>query len=55
MFGEPAEFQKDIVDHSWEPTSDWDMDAEKQNNFAPSTFSKSIIDNSWTPTDGFAK
>ena len=50
VLGEPAEFQKDIIDNSWEPTSDWDMDPEKQNNFAPSKWSKDIVDNSWEPT-----
>jgi hypothetical protein len=50
VFGKPAEFQKDIIDNSWEPTSDWNMDPETQNNFAPSTWSKDIVDNSWEPT-----
>jgi hypothetical protein len=50
VFGKPAEFQKDIVDNSWEPSSDWNMDPETQNNFAPSTWSKDIVDNSWEPS-----
>ena len=50
VFGEPAEFQQDIVDNRWEPSSDWNMDQETQNNFAPSTWSKDIVDNSWEPS-----
>ena len=50
VFGEPAEFQKNIVDNRWEPSSDWNMDQETQNNFAPSTWSKDIVDNSWEPS-----
>jgi hypothetical protein len=49
VFGEPARFQPDIVDNSWEPSSDWDMDPEKNNNFAPSTWAEDIVDNSWEP------
>lgn len=47
--GEPSKFQKNIIDPSWTPTTDWNMNPEEQNNFAPSTWSKSIIDPSWKP------
>ncbi len=50
VFGEPAKFQKNIIDPTWHPSSDWDMDPEKQNNFAPSTWSKDIVDHSWEPS-----
>jgi len=50
VFGKPAEFQKDIIDNRWEPTSDWNMDPKTQNNFAPSTWSQDIVDHSWEPT-----
>jgi hypothetical protein len=49
VLGEPARFQKSIVDSTWVPESDWDMDPEKQNNFRPSTWSKSPIDPNWEP------
>jgi hypothetical protein len=51
--GEPAQFQKSIVDNEWRPESDWDMDPRKQNNFAPSTWSEDIVDSSWTPTSDY--
>lgn len=49
VLGEPSQFQKSVVDSSWVPKSDWDMDPEKQNNFRPSTWSKSPIDPTWKP------
>lgn len=52
MLGEPSQFQKGVVDPSWQPSSDWDMNPEN-NNFAPSTWSKSIVDNSWTPESDY--
>jgi len=53
VFGEPAEFQKDIIDNRWVPESDWDMDPEKGNNFAPSTWSKGVVDPTWKPESAF--
>jgi hypothetical protein len=53
VLGKPARFQRAIVDSSWTPKSDWDMDPEKQNNFRPSAWQESPIDSSWTPTSGF--
>jgi len=53
VFGEPAKFQKDIVDNRWVPESDWDMDPEKGNNFAPSTWSKGVVDPTWKPKSAF--
>lgn len=53
VFGEPARFQKDIVKNDWQPTTDWDMDPEKQNNFAPSTWSDDVVDHSWEPTSSW--
>ena len=53
VFGEPARFQKPIIDNSWTPSTDWDMDPEKQNNWAPSKWSKSIVDNSWEPESAY--
>jgi hypothetical protein len=49
VFGEPAEFQKNIINPHWQPTSDWDMDPDKQNNFAPSDWAEDIVDHSWEP------
>jgi hypothetical protein len=47
--GPPSRFQEDIVDTSWRPSTDWDMNPDKQNNFAPSTWSKGPIDPEWKP------
>jgi hypothetical protein len=47
--GPPSRFQDDIVDNSWHPTTDWNMDPHTQNNFAPSTWSKGPIDPEWKP------
>ena len=49
VLGEPSRFQQNIIDSTWTPESDWDMDPERQNNFRPSTWSKSPIDPSWKP------
>jgi hypothetical protein len=49
VFGEPAKFQKSIIDSEWVPTSDWDNDMIKQNNWAPSTWAEDIVDSSWEP------
>jgi hypothetical protein len=53
VFGEPAEFRKDIVDNSWTPTTDWNMDPETQNNWAPSKWAEDIVDPSWEPESAF--
>ncbi len=50
VFGEPARFQNSVISPSWTPTSDWDMDPERQNNFRPSTWQESPIDPTWQPT-----
>ena len=49
VLGEPSGFQKSIVNHDWVPESDWDMDPQEQNNFAPSTWQESPIDPEWKP------
>jgi hypothetical protein len=49
VFGEPSKFAADIIDNSWTPSTDWDMDPTKQNNFAPSTWAEDIVDSSWEP------
>jgi hypothetical protein len=53
VFGEPSKFQQGVVDPSWRPQSDWNMDPATQNNFAPSEWQKSIVDESWAPTSAF--
>ena len=53
VFGKPSEFQGDIVDSRWTPETDWDMDPETQNNWAPSTWAKGPIDPTWTPESAF--
>jgi len=53
VFGEPAKFQKGIVDNSWTPSTDWNMDPEEQNNWAPSKWAEDIVDHSWEPTSAW--
>jgi hypothetical protein len=53
VFGEPAKFQESIIDNTWHPTSDWDMDPERQNNFAPSRWAEDIVDHDWEPEPAF--
>ncbi len=55
VLGAPAEFTKNIVDNSWTPTSDWNMDPHQQNNFAPSKWADDVVDNSWEPESAFDK
>ena len=50
--GPPARFQKNIIDPTWVPESDWDM-APANNNFAPSTWAEDVIDPNWQPTSAF--
>jgi hypothetical protein len=49
VLGPPSKFSRDIVDHAWTPSSDWDMDPGN-NNFNPSKWSKSVVDNDWEPS-----
>jgi hypothetical protein len=53
VFGAPAQFQQDIVDNEWQPSSDWDMDPARQNNFAPSKWAENVIDPHWQPESAF--
>ncbi len=55
VLGAPAEFTKNIVDNSWTPTSDWNMDPHQQNNFAPSKWADDVVDHSWEPESAFDK
>lgn len=51
--GRPSRFQDDVIDPTWHPTTDWNMDPETQNNFAPSTWAEAPIDPTWHPTSAF--
>lgn len=53
VFDKPSRFQRDIVDNEWTPTTDWNMDPNTQNNFAPSTWSSGPIDPGWKPTSSW--
>jgi hypothetical protein len=48
VFGEPARFQENIIDPTWRPESDWDMDPAN-NNFNKSKWAEDIIDPHWEP------
>jgi hypothetical protein len=53
VFGPPAQFQKSLINPDWQPKSDWDMDPERANNFAPSEWADDIIDPNWEPESAF--
>ena len=53
VFGEPSRFQKGVIDPNWQPETDWNMDPETQNNFAPSTWSEDVIDPNWQPESAY--
>ena len=53
VFGEPAQFQQNIVDNDWVPTTDWDMRPEVMNNWARSTWAENVIDPEWHPESAF--
>jgi len=53
VFGEPSTFQKDVVVNDWRPTTDWNMDPETQNNWAPSEWAEDIVDHSWESTSAW--
>jgi len=48
-FGPSSRFREAIVDNSWKPSTDWEMDPEIQNNFAPSTWPRNVIEPVWRP------
>lgn len=52
VMGEPATFREDVIDSTWTPDSDWDMDLEN-NNFNTSTWRKSQVISSWQPKSDF--
>lgn len=45
--GPPSKFSNGVVDPYWRPTSDWDNDPHKNNNFAPSKWADGVIDPEW--------
>ncbi|MCP3979643.1 MAG: hypothetical protein GY716_09980 [bacterium] len=53
--GPAAKFQKDIVKNDWQPTTDWNMDPDSQNNFNPSTWAGDVIDPTWEPESAYDK
>ena len=55
VFGEPAGFRRDVVDNRWEPTSDWDDDPARTNNWNPARWSRGPVDSTWQPQSGFTQ
>jgi hypothetical protein len=53
VLGTPAQFQGGIRDPNWQPTSDWDNDPTKNNNWAPSKWADNVIDPEWKPESAF--
>lgn len=51
----PAVFQPGVIDSTWEPKSDWDMDPATHNNWNPARWATSPIDWNWTPRSVFRK
>ena len=52
VLGEPSQFRSNIIDPTWQPSSDWDNDPGR-NNFAPSSWAESVIDPDWQPESAF--
>jgi hypothetical protein len=54
-FGEPARFQRGVIDPNWHPESDWDSNHNdpSRNDFAPSEWADSIVDTDWQPESAF--
>jgi hypothetical protein len=54
-FGEPARFQRGVIDPNWHPESDWDSNPNdpSRNDFAPSEWADSIVDTDWHPESAF--
>ena len=54
-FGEPAQFQRGVIDPNWHPESDWDSNPNdpSRNDFAPSEWADSIVDTDWQPESAF--
>lgn len=53
VFGEPSQFQKDVVHNDWVPSTDWDM-VNGVNNFAPSSWAKGVSDSAWKPDSAWS-
>ena len=53
--GRPARFRKSVVESTWTPSSDWEMDPAKNNNWNPARWTTSPIDWKWTPRSVFRK
>ncbi len=50
VFGRPgSQFQRGTIDPKWAPESDWDMDPETTNNFAPTEWAQAPVDPNWVP------
>jgi len=45
-------FQPGVIDSSWVPVSDWDLDPQHGNNFHPVHWYRPPIDPRWEPTSG---
>jgi hypothetical protein len=53
VFGDPAKFQGGIRNPDWHPSSDWDNDPTKNNNWAPSRWAGDIVESKWAPESAF--
>jgi hypothetical protein len=53
--GEPAKFQRGVVDPYWHPKSDWKDNPgdPARNDFAPSQWAESVIDPEWIPQNAY--
>ena len=53
VFGEPAKFQRGVVDFDYRLQDAWDPDPLRGNNWAPSSWRRSTIDSDWVPQESF--
>jgi hypothetical protein len=52
VFGEPARFQKNIIDNRWRPESAFDLTEDVLAD-SRSTWAEDIVDNEWVPESAF--
>ncbi len=48
-------FRRSIIDPTWVPSSDWDTDPEKGNNFHPVHWYQPPVNPIWEPTSGLGE
>jgi hypothetical protein len=53
VFGAAARFPSSIIEPEWKPSSDWDMDSDRRNNFNPARWVEDPVEHDWVPVSAF--